>query len=81
MTQKQLVRKSETETDKQLGVIAAKTNDKHLERSMKEYQQLVESKQRLNQLILKASKEHQLKNFSTVEQERNGSLERLFERQ
>jgi hypothetical protein len=40
----------------------------------------VESKQRLNQLIIKASKEHALRNFSLVEQERHGSLERLFER-
>ena len=41
---------------------------------------MVESKQRLNQLIIKASKDNALRNFSLVEKERDGSLDRLFEK-
>lgn len=48
MNHKELLRRNETETDKMLGVMAAKTNDIRIERSMNEYQSLVESKQKLN---------------------------------
>jgi hypothetical protein len=48
MNHKQLLRRNETETDKMLSVLAAKTNDSRIERSMNEYQSLVESKQKLN---------------------------------
>jgi uncharacterized protein with PhoU and TrkA domain len=80
MNHKQLLRREESETEKMLGVMAVKANDTRIERSMNDYQNLVQSKQKLNQLILKASKDHTIRNFSTVEQERNGSLERLFEK-
>lgn len=48
MNHKQLLRRNETETDKMLEVMAAKTNDSRIERSMNDYQSLVESKQKLN---------------------------------
>lgn len=48
MNHKQLLRRNETETDKMLGEMAAKTNENRIKRSMNDYQNLVESKQKLN---------------------------------
>lgn len=41
MNHKELLRRNETETDKLLSVMAAKTNDSRIERSMNDYQNLV----------------------------------------
>ena len=80
MVTKEQIKKSENETDKSLAAMAARQNDLRIEKSQKDYQQLVENKQRLNQLIINASKDNAIRNFSLVERERNGSLERLFEK-
>jgi len=77
---KERCKKEETETEKLLDVMAAQCNDKRLEKSMNDYQELVKTKERRNQMILKAHNDRTIRNFSTVEHERNGSLEQLFKR-
>lgn len=77
---KERCKKEETETEKLLDVMAAQCNDKRLEKSMNDYQELVKAKERRNQMILKAHNDRTIRNFSTVEHERNGSLEQLFKR-
>lgn len=74
-----MLKRNETETDKLLSVMAAKQNDQLWEKSQNDYQQLVQSKQKLNQMIIKASKEHTIKNFSTVENERQDHLQQIYE--
>jgi len=69
------------ETEKILDLYAAKCNEELLEKSVNDYQQLICSKEKRNQLILQAQRDRTIRNLSVVEQERNSSLEQMARQQ
>ena len=52
--------------------MAAKCNDSLLNKSINDYQQLIQSKELRNQLIIKAQRDRTLRNFTTIEEEDMG---------
>jgi hypothetical protein len=69
------------ETEKILDLYAAKCNEQLLEKSVNDYQQMISSKEKRNQLILQAQRDRTIRNLSMVEQERNSSLEQMARQQ
>lgn len=57
---KQVQKRSEQETEKLLEIMAAKCNDSLLNKSINDYQQLIQSKELRNQLIIKAQRDRTL---------------------
>ena len=77
IVQRKEQKKSAIETEKILDLYASKCNDQLLEKSINDYQSMITSKEKRNQLIMQAQRDRTIRNFSTVEHERNLSLEQL----